>query len=72
MDINVRQRGSKWRAEVWETVDEMAQLDVTSEEKYAEINQWCINTLGYHARTAYHVFDFNKRSDLDWFLLRWT
>jgi hypothetical protein len=42
------------------------------EEVYVEINQWCIDTLGYHARTAYHVFEFEKETDLNWFVLRWT
>ena len=42
------------------------------EEVYIEVNQWCIDNLGYHARTAYHVFEFEKETDLNWFILRWS
>jgi len=70
MDITIRQ-GDEFVAEVWEDHGEMHQLDVLSEERYTEINQWCIDCLGYHARTAYHIFEFKKQSDLEWFLLRW-
>jgi len=70
MDITIRQ-GDKFIAEVWEDHGEMHQLDVLSEERYTEINQWCIDSLGYHARTAYHIFEFKKQADLEWFLLRW-
>jgi hypothetical protein len=70
MDITIR-TGNKYIAEVWEDHGEMHQLDVLSEERYTEINQWCIDSLGYHARTAYHIFEFKKQADLEWFLLRW-
>jgi hypothetical protein len=70
MDITIR-TGKKIIAEVWEDHGEMHQLDVLSEDRYAEINQWCIDSLGYHARTAYHIFEFKKQADLEWFLLRW-
>jgi hypothetical protein len=49
----------------------MQEHDTLSEERYTEINKWCIDNFGYHARTAYHVFEFKKQSDLEWFLLRW-
>jgi hypothetical protein len=70
MDITIR-HGDKFIAEVWEDQGDMHQLDVLSEERYTEINQWCIDSLGYHARTAYHIFEFKKQADLEWFLLRW-
>jgi len=76
VDIVYRQDRRKWIAEVWSD-DQSEPLVVEGfkepypEELYVEINQWCIDTLGYHARTAYHIFEFKRRSDLDWFLLRW-
>jgi len=72
LDIEYRQHGRKWLAEVW--ADDMVPLNEAtpySEAEYQEINQWCIDTLKYHARTAYHVFEFKSKRDLDWFLLRW-
>lgn len=76
MQINYRQSGRKWIAEVWS--DNISEPLVAEgfqepypEEIYVNINNWCINTLGYHARTAYHIFEFKKQSDLEWFLLRW-
>lgn len=74
MDIDYRPKspGSrKWVAEVWnEWVDGVS--DRPEESVYVEINQWCIDTLKYHARTAYHVFEFKTKKDLEWFLLRWS
>ena len=76
MDIVYRKDGRKWLAEVWDQpVQKLSGIDHTvpsSEEQYVEINQWCIDILKYHARTAYHVFEFKSKRDLDWFLLRWT
>ncbi len=77
MDIVYRQSQQKWIAEVWSDDDSEPLVaegfkEPYPEETYQEINNWCIDNLGYHARTSYHVFEFNKRSDLDWFLLRWT
>jgi len=76
MDIEVRvtrtKRQRKWIVEVWENLNEMQERDTFSEERYTEINQWCIDTFGYHARTAYHIFEFKKQSDFDWFVLRWS
>lgn len=45
---------------------------VLTEEQYQEINQWCKDTLGYHARTAHDTFDFKKSSDMTLFVLRWS
>ena len=74
MDIEYRKHGRKWLAEVWSSdivhVDDERQP--YPEEQYQEMNQWCINTLKYHARTAYHVFEFKTKKDLEWFLLRWS
>ena len=76
MDIEYRKNGRKWLAEVWDQpVQKLSGVDRTvpsSEEQYIEINQWCVTTLKYHARTAYHVFEFKNKKDLEWFLLRWS
>lgn len=73
MDIDVVIGKRQFRAEVWEPESVHRQFRRPySEDVYVEINQWCIDTLGYPARTAYHIFDFNKQSDLDWFVLRWV
>jgi hypothetical protein len=77
MDIRVRpksERSRRWIAEVW-TKNEMPGWE-TFDEPYPEnfyydMNEWCKETFGYHARTAYNIFEFKKRSDLDWFILRW-
>jgi hypothetical protein len=74
MDIDVVHDPSKekWIVEVWEPMTpEWEFREPYPEETYLEINQWCIDTLGYHARTAYHIFELHKRSHLDWFILRW-
>lgn len=73
MDITYRSSTKRrgWVVEVWEDLNEMAEHDTLSEDRYTEINQWCIDTFGYHARTAYHIFELRKRSHLDWFLIRW-
>jgi hypothetical protein len=76
MNIQVRKAGRTWIAEVWDEHQENLQFTDTintvfTEELYIEINEWCKNTFGYHARTAYHVFELRKQSHLDWFLIRW-
>lgn len=77
MDIEIRQGSHKWIAEVWssdasEPLVAQGLKEPYPEDIYIEINDWCISNLGYHSRTAYHIFEFEKRSDLDWFLLRWS
>lgn len=77
MDIEVRQQGQKWIAEVWsddvsEPLVEQGFKEPYPEDTYRDINQWCIDNFGYHARTAYHVFELKKQSHLEWFVLRWT
>lgn len=78
MVITYEQKGRKWVAEVlddkplfWFNTGTIKN-EILSEEIYVSINQWCIDTLGYHARSSYHIFTFKKRSDLNWFVLRWT
>jgi hypothetical protein len=77
VDIEYRKEGRKWIVEVWSSDEETGPNFTVikgpgSEALYQEINEWCINTLKYHARTAYHVFEFKKKKDLEWFLLRWS
>ena len=76
MDIEYHKHGSKWIVEVWsddalEPIFESGFKEPYAEGRYEEINQWCIDTLGYHARTAYHVFELRKQSHLNWFIMRW-
>ena len=77
MDIRLRP-GSKWIVEVWSSEPDplLPSLDGYDEpypeDVYVEVNDWCKETLGYHARTAYNIFKFKQRKHLDWFLLRWS
>lgn len=78
MDIRIRPKattGRKWIAEVW-TKNDMPGWENFDEpypeEIYDEINLWGVNTLGYHTRTAYNIFEFKNKKDLEWFLLRWS
>jgi hypothetical protein len=71
MDITYRQHNRKWIAEVWNLTTD-TEGDTLAEQEYQDINQWCIDTFGYHARTAYHVFEFKQRKDLEFFVLRWA
>ena len=75
MDIEFRRHQNKWVIEVWsDDITERFSDELKEpypEEVYTEINNWCKNSFGYHARTAYHVFELKKRSHLNWFLLRW-
>lgn len=73
MDIDVVVGEGQFRAEVWEPeTAQWAFREPYPEAVYVDIDQWCENTIGYSARTAYHIFDFKKQSDLDWFVLRWA
>lgn len=77
MDIEVHYNGKKWVAEVWsddtsEPLIEQGFKEPYPENTYVEINDWCIDTLKYHARTAYHIFEFKTQRDLEWFVLRWN
>lgn len=71
MDIDVRISGKKYIAEVW-TLNENSEQSTYDEEQYVDLNQWCIDRFGYHARTAYHIFEFKEQSHLEWFVLRWA
>ena len=73
MDIDLIIDRNRFIAEVWapETPDWKFR-EPYPEDTYLELNDWCKSTFGYHARTAYHIFEFKKQSDLDWFVLRWT
>lgn len=71
MDIEYRREGRKWIVEVWGPNFTVIK-GPGSEALYQEINDWCVDTLKYHARTAYHVFEFKRKKDLEWFLLRWS
>lgn len=74
MKINYRQGHKGWIAEVWtDNPDTVWGFDEPyPEEQYVKMNEWCKETFGCHARTAYHIFEFKRRSDLDWFIVRWT
>lgn len=77
MDIEYRRKNPHtWIVEVWdEPIQKMSGLAgeiPLPEEQYVEINDWCKESFGYHARTAYHIFELRKQSHLDWFILRWT
>jgi hypothetical protein len=73
MQIDYRRKNLRtWIVEVWEDSNEMAEHDTLSEQRYVEINEWCKTSFGYHARTAYHIFEMRTRSHLDWFLIRWN
>jgi hypothetical protein len=75
MIIDYRKHGNKWLTEIWDDpAQKLSGIDDSvplPEEQYVEINQWCIDSFGYHARTSYHVFEFKKEKDLTMFLLRW-
>lgn len=43
-----------------------------AEEFYVMVNNWCIRSLGYHARTAYNRFEFKKEKELTLFTLKWS
>jgi hypothetical protein len=76
VDIEYRQHGSKWIVEVWsnDINDHFAGefKEPYPEDTYLQINDWCKENFGYHARTAYHIFELKNKKDLNWFLLRWV
>lgn len=74
MQIDIRQDGLKYIVYVWDEnpYEEGVFNEVFDEDVYTNINKWCIETLGFHARTAYNVFEFRKKKELDWFMLRWS
>lgn len=73
MLIDVRHDGPKYIVYVWDTAPYEEDLfEVFTEDVYTEMNDWCIESLGLHARTAYNTFEFKRKADLDWFILRWN
>jgi hypothetical protein len=74
MFIEFIQNKNRYMVELWST----DQDDFTGfkepypEDEYIHINNWCVQNLGYHARTAYNRFEFKKDSDLTMFVLRWS
>lgn len=63
---------NKWIAYVWDEGDDIDPMqNVSTEEVYVEMNDWCKDNLHYHARTAFNVFEFKTEKDLSWFMLRW-
>ena len=41
------------------------------EKFYVDVNDWCVETIGYPARTAYNRFEFKQEKDLTLFILKW-
>jgi len=77
VDITYRKSKSKWIVEIWS--DDQSEPLVADgfkepypEEVYVDINNWCIEIFGYHARTAYHVFELKNQQHLNLFILRWS
>lgn len=71
MIIAIERKHGKWRAEVWSEQGGLANPTPDDDSTYTQINEWCIQSFGYHARSAYHIFDFKKQAELEWFVLRW-
>jgi len=76
MIIEFTDYNKKYIAEVWSDISGGSNFtevkEPYDETMYVEINNWCIKTFGYHARTAYHIFEFKKKADLEWFVLKWA
>lgn len=81
MDITYSRKSPRiWVLDIWQgsmrvggLTDPYGEQSLSlNEETLVEINQWCIDTFGYHARTAYNRFELRKKSHLNWFLLRWS
>lgn len=76
MQVDVRQDGPKYIVYVWDDdelqdIGQPVQYGVYTEDIYISMNDWCIMAFGCHSRTAYNVFEFKRKKDLDWFILRW-
>jgi len=69
--FEVRKTNNRFIVYVWESSPDENESSVYEEHVYAEMNQWCIDTLKKHTRTSYNIFEFKKKSDLNWFVLRW-
>ncbi len=74
MLIEYVSRKKKFVVELWETdQDEFTGFkEPYHEEYYVELNNWCCENIGYHARTSYNRFEFKKEQHLALFILRWV
>lgn len=76
MLIEFKSSKKKYAVEIWSD-DQSEPLvaegfqEAYGEEFYVNINNWCIESLGYHARTAYNKFEFKKEKDLTLFIIKW-
>lgn len=62
----------KYVVELWDEPNEQWQFkEPFGEEFYVDVNQWCIDNFGYHARTAYNRFEFKEEKELTFFILKW-
>lgn len=59
--------------EVWATdLDDFTGFkEPFPDETYQHIDNWCLETFGYNARSAYNRFSFKKQKHLTMFILRW-
>ena len=63
----------KYAVELWDRpTDDWEFVEPFAEEFYVNVNNWCIDTIGYHARTAYNRFEFKKEKDMTLFILKWS
>ncbi len=71
--INTKQK-QKYIIEVWDSEEDdfTGFKEPREEDFYIRINDWCIEHIGYHARTAYNRFEFKHEKDLTLFLLKWA
>jgi len=63
----------KYAVELWdEPTPEWEFKEPFGEEFYVDVNNWCVEHVGYHARTAYNRFEFKREEHLTMFVLRWS
>ena len=73
MLIELIKKNKKYAIEIW---DDEYRPDWNFNEPYGEafyvnINDWCVEHIGYPARTSYNRFEFKKEKDLTLFILKW-
>lgn len=62
----------RYAVELWdEPSAEWEFKEPFGEEFYVNVNDWCTESFGYPARTAYNRFEFKKEKDLTLFILKW-
>lgn len=73
IEIIKNKNNKKLAVELWDSEfdDFTGFKEPRPEEFYLTVNQWCIETFGYHARTAFNRFEFKKELDLTIFVLKW-